>query len=64
MACSRLCSVKKTGKGFYVYEKGSRTRWDNPELPASSRLLSKEQGVGAPWKLGLTSTFLSAPCLR
>ena len=36
---------QKTGKGFYVYEKGSRTPLDNPELPAILEAASKEQGV-------------------
>ncbi|MAB42344.1 MAG: 3-hydroxyacyl-CoA dehydrogenase [Pseudomonadales bacterium] len=36
---------QKTGKGFYVYEKGSRTPLPNPELPAIMEAASKEQGI-------------------
>ncbi|HDZ55546.1 MAG TPA: 3-hydroxyacyl-CoA dehydrogenase [Pseudomonas xinjiangensis] len=36
---------QKTGKGFYVYESGSRTPQENPELPAILEAASKEQGV-------------------
>ncbi len=36
---------QKTGKGFYVYEKGSRTPLENPELPAILETASKEQGT-------------------
>ncbi|MFO7704410.1 MAG: 3-hydroxyacyl-CoA dehydrogenase NAD-binding domain-containing protein, partial [Halopseudomonas sp.] len=36
---------QKTGKGFYMYEKGSRTPLDNPELPAILAAASKEQGI-------------------
>ena len=36
---------QKTGKGFYVYEKGSRTPLENPELPAILEAASKEQGT-------------------
>lgn len=36
---------QKTGKGFYVYEKGSRTPLPNPELPAILEAASKEQGI-------------------
>ncbi|SFM83520.1 3-hydroxyacyl-CoA dehydrogenase NAD-binding domain-containing protein [Halopseudomonas yangmingensis] len=36
---------QKTGKGFYVYEKGSRTPLPNPELPAILEAASKAQGI-------------------
>ncbi len=36
---------QKTGKGFYLYEKGSRTPQPNPELPAILDAASKEQGT-------------------
>ena len=36
---------QKTGKGFYVYEAGSRTPLENPELPAILAAASKEQGI-------------------
>ena len=36
---------QKTGKGFYVYQAGSRTPLENPELPAILEAASKEQGV-------------------
>lgn len=36
---------QKTGKGFYLYEKGSRTPQPNPELPAMLEAASKEQGT-------------------
>ncbi|MFN3579086.1 MAG: 3-hydroxyacyl-CoA dehydrogenase NAD-binding domain-containing protein [Pseudomonas sp.] len=36
---------QKTGKGFYLYEQGSRTPQDNPELPAILEAASKEQGI-------------------
>ncbi|QJD59623.1 3-hydroxyacyl-CoA dehydrogenase [Pseudomonas sp. gcc21] len=36
---------QKTGKGFYVYEKGSRTPLENPDLPPILEAASKEQGV-------------------
>ncbi|MBA6419020.1 3-hydroxyacyl-CoA dehydrogenase NAD-binding domain-containing protein [Pseudomonas sp. 5Ae-yellow] len=36
---------QKTGKGFYVYEAGSRTPLENPELPALLEAASKEQGI-------------------
>lgn len=36
---------QKTGKGFYLYEKGSRTPQPNPALPAILEAASKEQGT-------------------
>ena len=36
---------QKTGKGFYLYEKGSRTPLENPDLPAILEAASKEQGI-------------------
>mgnify|MGYP000698718296 FL=1 len=36
---------QKTGKGFYVYQAGSRTPLENPELPAILEAASKEQGI-------------------
>ncbi|SDT06793.1 3-hydroxyacyl-CoA dehydrogenase [Halopseudomonas xinjiangensis] len=36
---------QKTGKGFYVYEPGSRTPQENPDLPPILEAASKEQGV-------------------
>ena len=36
---------QKTGKGFYLYEKGSRTPLTNPELPAILEAASKQQGI-------------------
>ncbi|PKM29454.1 MAG: 3-hydroxyacyl-CoA dehydrogenase [Gammaproteobacteria bacterium HGW-Gammaproteobacteria-11] len=36
---------QKTGKGFYLYEKGSRAPLTNPELPAILEAASKQQGI-------------------
>lgn len=36
---------QKTGKGFYVYESGSRAPQENPDLPPILEAASKEQGV-------------------
>ncbi len=36
---------QKTGKGFYVYEAGSRTPKENPDLPAILESASRDQGI-------------------
>jgi 3-hydroxyacyl-CoA dehydrogenase len=36
---------QKTGRGFYLYEAGSRTPLDNPALPAILEAASKDQGI-------------------